>query len=114
MRGKQTLKILKATYGSGECVLDVTERLQGLVQNGHLSFSVSNGHFTDPCLGKLKTLRFAYELPGSDRFYTQEMQENGLIIAPLIGGDRIGIFYTNNSGPSKYLNRVLSQLEKAA
>jgi hypothetical protein len=108
------LKILKATYGSGDCVIDVTERLQQLVKNGCLSLVVSNHLFTDPCPGKVKTLHFAYELPGSDRFYTQQTNENELLMAPLIGGDRVGIFYTNNSIPSKYLERVLGQLKKAA
>jgi hypothetical protein len=108
------LKILKATYGSGDCALDVTEHLRRLVKNDRLSLVVSNSLFTDPCLGKVKTLHVAYELPGSDRFYTQQTEENGILIAPLVGGDKVGIFYTNNSIPPKYLERVLKQLEKAA
>lgn len=108
------MRILKATYGSGDCVLDVTERLQGLVKNGRLSIVVSNSLFTDPCPGKVKTLHFAYELPGSSQFYSQETTENGTVIAPLLGDNRIGIFYTNNTVPPKYLDRVLRQLEKAA
>src|SRR5215204_3857140 len=98
-KGKQQLKILEATYGHGTDVIDVTERLQGLVKNGHLCLTVSNSLFTDPCPGKVKTLRFTYDFSGSTQCYSHEVKEYGLAIAPLVGGDRIGIFYTNNSGP---------------
>src|SRR5680860_1603042 len=113
-QGKQKLKILKATYGSEDCGIDVTEGLQLLVKNGRLSLTVSNHFFTDPCPGKVKVLDFAYELPGNELFYSQQVKENGLLIAHLTGGDRIGIFYTNNSTPPKYLERVLTQIDRAA
>jgi hypothetical protein len=108
------LNILKATYGSGDCALDVTERLQRLVKNGHLDCVVSNTLFTDPCPDRIKTLRFVYELPSSNQFCVCESEEHKRVIAPLSGGDRIGILYTNQSVPAKFLYRVLDQLKKAA
>ena len=110
---RATLRILEATYGSGEDVVDVTAQLQALVRNGRLYFTVSNDLFSDPCLGKLKTLRFTYQLPGDDRRYAHEADEHRIVLLPRTGTKNVGIFYTNQSVPPKYLSRVLKQLEKA-
>jgi len=110
---RATLRILEATYGSGEDVVDVTAQLQALVRNGRLYFTVSNDLFSDPCLGKLKTLRFTYQLSGDDRRYAHEADEHRIVLLPRTGTKNVGIFYTNQSVPPKYLSRVLKQLEKA-
>jgi hypothetical protein len=112
--GDISLEIVQATYGAGDCQLDVTERLQRLVKNGNLSLVVENAHFTDPCPNMVKSLRVAYQLHGSARIHFQEVPEHDVFIAPLRGGDRVGIFYTNNPGSPKYLDRVLQQLKRAA
>jgi len=79
------LRILKATYGSSDHALDVTERLQGLVKNGHLFLTVSNSLFSDPCPGRFKTLRFAFDLPGGNQFYFHEVEEHRIVLAPTVG-----------------------------
>jgi hypothetical protein len=78
-KGIWGLKILKATYGTGDCVVDVTERVQAMVREGRLSLVVSNGFFTDPCPGKVKSLHFIYELPGSSQIYFHEVEEHNIV-----------------------------------
>lgn len=111
---KAHLRIVEATYGSGEEVVDVTEQLQRLVKNGHLYLTVSNNLFGDPCPGRVKTLRFTYELPDSDQWHSHEVAEHGIVLVPVTNTRNVGIFYTNLSVPPKYLERVLSQLEKSS
>jgi hypothetical protein len=76
------VKILKATYGSGNDIIDVTERLQALVTDGRISLAVSNDLFTDPCPGIVKTLRFSYEFPGSGQFHFHEVEEHQIVMVP--------------------------------
>jgi hypothetical protein len=78
-------RIVEATYGSGTDVVDVTARLQNLVRNGHLLFTVSNNVFTDPCPGKGKTLHFTYELFGDDQRHQHEVGEHQLVDLPPTG-----------------------------
>jgi hypothetical protein len=110
----QSLNILRASYGAGDCAIDVTERLQGLVKNGVLNLVVSNALFTDPCPNKVKELQLVCELPGSAQFHFLTTRENKRLLLPRAAGKKIGIFYTNNAVPLKYLDRVLQQLKKAA
>lgn len=79
------MRIIKATYGSGNCALDVTERLQGLVQDGQLRFVVSNSVFTDPCPGRIKSLHFTYQLVDDDQVGVQEVVEHGIVQLPISG-----------------------------
>jgi hypothetical protein len=108
------LRVIEATYGDGTDVVDVTERLQRLVNNGYLFLWVSNDLFGDPCVNRVKTLRLVYEVPESDATYYHEVEEHNPLLLPDTGTSKIGILYTNNSIPSKYLNRVLGQLKKAS
>jgi len=108
-----TLRILEATYGSGDCGADVTAQLEALVRNGRLNFTVSNSMFGDPCPNQVKTLHITYQLPGDYSEYTHEVPEHRVVWLPNTGSKNVGIFYTNLSVPSKYLTRVLRQLEKA-
>jgi hypothetical protein len=75
---------------------------------------VSNAIFSDPAHGKRKTLRFAYELVEGSQFYFHEINEGEFLFLPRYGGNRVGLFYTNNDIQQKYLDRVLGQLKKAA
>lgn len=105
---------MEATYGSGDKVVDVTQRLQVLVRNGTLCVTVTNGLFAiDPAPNVVKTLRFSYEIPGLEQTYQHEAEERSVVLIPSTGSKNVGIFYSNLSVPPKYLERVLRQLEKA-
>ena len=107
------MKVLDATFGHGNDVVDVTTRLQSLVRNRHLLLTVSNTLFGDPCPGRVKTLRFTYELSGDGRKYSHEAEEHEIVFVPRSGNKNVGIFYTNLSISPKYLQRVLEQLARA-
>ncbi len=102
-----------ATYGRDDEGIDVTPRLQSLVRNGRLSLNVSNKLFGDPVPGKSKTLRFEYELPGDDRRYVHEADEQRIVIVPNTRTKNIGIFYTSQVVEQKFFKRVLGQLALA-
>ena len=60
------LRILSATYGSGNRVIDVTNMLNSRVQNNALSISVNNETMgRDPAVGADKVLQVTYELNGN-------------------------------------------------
>ncbi len=60
------LRILSATYGSGNRVIDVTNMLNSRVQNNSLSLSVNNETMgRDPAVGADKVLQVTYELNGN-------------------------------------------------
>ena len=60
------LRILSATYGSGNRVIDVTNMLNSRVQNNALSMSVNNETMgQDPAVGADKVLQVTYELNGN-------------------------------------------------
>src|SRR6266571_5911398 len=51
------IEILQATYGAGSQQIDVTAKVQSLVQSGQMNVRVGNHLFgTDPAFGKVKTL----------------------------------------------------------
>jgi hypothetical protein len=104
------VRIHEATYGRGDEGIDVTPRLQSLVQDGRLSFTVSSKLFGDPCPGKTKTLRFTYELPGDDDHHIHEADDGRIVIVPIAPSKNVGIFYTSQVIDSKYFRRVLGQL----
>jgi hypothetical protein len=76
--------IVEATYGSGTDVVDVTAQVQHRVRHGHLSLTVSNALFGDPCPNKVKKLRFKYELAGDNQLYRHEADEYQIVsLGPL-------------------------------
>ena len=79
VRGQPITKIIEATYGHGADVVDVTAQLQKRIRNGHLSLTVSNIMFGDPCPNKVKTLRFTYQVAGDSRHHWHEMMENRIV-----------------------------------
>src|SRR5215204_4553081 len=84
------MRILKATYGYGDCAADMTERVQSLVKNGHLFQRVSNDIFGDPCPGTFKELRVAYELPNSGQVFYSKAPENSTLVIPQAGDEPTG------------------------
>jgi hypothetical protein len=57
----QPPQIVQATYGAGETQMDVTEKVQSLVQSGQTNVRVGNHLFgKDPLSGKTKTLSVVF------------------------------------------------------
>lgn len=102
-----------ATYGRDDEGIDVTPRLQALVRDDRLSFTVSSKLFGDPAPGKWKTLRFEYELRGDDRRHVHEAEDERIVMIPNTRTKSIGIFYTSQVVDPKYFKRVLGQLALA-
>lgn len=61
---KQTLKIIKAVYGTEEKTLDATSVINQLVNNNRLEVIVNNELVGDPDYGKVKSLTITYEING--------------------------------------------------
>ena len=79
VRDRPIMRIIEATYGDGADVVDVTAQLQERLRDGHLSLTVSNTLFGDPCLNRVKTLRFTYEVAGDSRQHRHEVEENRIV-----------------------------------
>lgn len=63
--GNRGLQIVRAEYGVGDRTVDVTNRLNSLIQNGQLNFQVSNQIMGgDPFPGERKTLTITYTYDG--------------------------------------------------
>jgi hypothetical protein len=107
------VKIHWATYGRDDDGIDVTPRLQSLVENNRLSFTVSYKLFGDPVPGRSKTLRFEYELPGDEGRHVYEAHDDRIVVIPNTRTKNIGIFYTAQIIDQKYFRRVLDQLALA-
>ncbi|SRR6266487_2239356 len=59
------IQILQATYGAGSQQIDVTAKVQSLVQSGRMNVRVENHLFgTDPSFGKTKTLSVLFSSNG--------------------------------------------------
>ena len=59
------IQILRATYGAASQQIDVTAKVQSLVQSGQLNVRVGNHLFgTDPAFGKVKTLSVLFSSDG--------------------------------------------------
>jgi hypothetical protein len=72
--------ITRATYGAGHNRMDVTRRVQSLVQDGRLNFRLTNESLgvLDPAPGRVKDLRIQVRQPnGQLRSY--QFQEKGVV-----------------------------------
>lgn len=72
--------ITRATYGAGHNRIDVTRRVQSLVQDGRLNFRLTNESLgvPDPAPGRVKDLRIQVRQPnGQPRSY--QFQEKGVV-----------------------------------
>ena len=78
------LRIVQATYGGGGRVLDVTGRLQSLIQGDRLSIRASNDAMGgDPARGADKKLTVIYEWQGAR--YQAEVNEDNSLALPRSG-----------------------------
>jgi hypothetical protein len=77
------LQILSAKYGSGRQQVDVTSRLQSLVNNGRLSVQVNNGSMAvgDPAPQQPKNLFVSYSV-GNGQRQTRTVQEGSYLTLP--------------------------------
>jgi hypothetical protein len=79
--------IVRATYGAGHNRIDVTPRVQSLVQNGRLNFRLTNESLgvPDPAPGRVKELSIQMRQPnGQTRSY--QFQEKGIVSLRVGGG----------------------------
>lgn len=77
------LQILSAKYGAGRQQVDVTSRLQSLVNNGRLNVQVSNGSMAvgDPAPNVPKSLFVSYSL-GNGQRQTRTVREGAYLTLP--------------------------------
>jgi DnaJ-like protein C11, C-terminal len=79
--GTSELRILTASYGTGNRSADVRQLLQSRVQNNQLNLQVTNSTMGgDPVRGASKTLRIRYQWAG--RTYDVAVQENQWVSIP--------------------------------
>jgi hypothetical protein len=71
------LKIIKATYGSGETFLDITDQLNKLVNKGKLKIVLNNDIAGDPTPGSVKVGKIKYELNG--KIFEKDYTENDTV-----------------------------------
>lgn len=74
------LQIWKATYGSEEKTVDITDKLAALVKDNTLRVSASNEIAGDPHKGVVKALRIEYLVDGEHR--TKSAKEGEEVVLP--------------------------------
>jgi len=81
--GNNRLQILSAKYGAGRAQVDVTGRLQSLVNNGRLNIPVSNGAMavSDPAPNVPKSLFVTYSV-GNGARQTRTVREGSQLSLP--------------------------------
>lgn len=79
--------IVRATYGAGHNRIDVTPRVQSLVQNGRLNFRLTNESLgvPDPAPGRVKELRIQMRQPNG-QMHSYQFQEKGIVSLRVGGG----------------------------
>ncbi|MBZ5625262.1 MAG: DUF3395 domain-containing protein [Acidobacteriia bacterium] len=83
------LRIVQATYGEGARQMDVTARLQSMVQNDRLSFRANNDSMGgDPARGADKRLTVIYDWQGQR--YQANVDEDNTITLPRAGDQVVG------------------------
>jgi hypothetical protein len=77
------LQILSAKYGAGRRQVDVTSRLQSLVNNGRLDIQVTLGSLAvgDPAPNVVKTLFVSYSV-GNGKRHTRSARDGGYLTLP--------------------------------
>jgi hypothetical protein len=77
-----SFKVLKANYGVGQSVMDVTEKLNSKIKDNRLTFAVTNESFNkDPAPLKKKVLTIEYEDESGD-VHEKEFREGVVIELP--------------------------------
>src|SRR5258707_150333 len=59
-----SLRIISAKWGAGARQADVSQKLQGLIKDGHLEFTVIVVTLGEPAYGVVKDLEVIYEFEG--------------------------------------------------
>ncbi len=79
--------IVRANYGAGHNRIDVTQRVQSLVQNGRLNFRLTNESLgvPDPSPGRVKELRIQMRQPNG-QMHSYQFQEKGIVSLRVGGG----------------------------
>lgn len=80
LKGREELRIIQANYGTPSNSIDVTQRLNELIQNGRLTTVASNELAGDPDVGVAKTLEVKYEHNGIT--ITKKYSENEPVDLP--------------------------------
>ena len=58
------ISVMRATYGYGDKLVDVTNEIRGRVQTGQMSIRAGNDLAGDPAFGKVKSLTIHYSIGG--------------------------------------------------
>jgi hypothetical protein len=80
IRNKGSLEILKATYGFGSTIIDITANLKKAVIDNKLKIVLSNNIAGDPIIGKVKRGVIEYKI--GRRKITKEYIEGDIIDVP--------------------------------
>jgi len=64
-QGSTAISVMRATYGYGDKLVDVTSEIQNRVQRGQMSIRAGNDLAGDPAFGKVKTLTIQYSIGGA-------------------------------------------------
>ena len=80
-QSQPVVQVLQATYGAGSHQIDVTAKVQSLVESGQMNVRVGNHLFgTDPVFGKVKTLSVLFSSDGV-RYQTEIREGEALSLA---------------------------------
>jgi hypothetical protein len=63
-RASTAIDVMRATYGYGEKLVDVTNEIRGRVRAGQMSIRASNDLAGDPAFGNVKSLTIQYSIGG--------------------------------------------------
>jgi hypothetical protein len=63
-RASTAINVMRATYGYGDKLVDVTNEIRGRVQAGQMSIRAGNDLAGDPAFGKVKSLTIQYSIGG--------------------------------------------------
>jgi len=89
-------QIVQATYGAGDVQMDVTEKVQSLVQSGQTNVRVGNHLFgKDPIFGKVKTLSVLFSSNGVQ--YRTDIREGEPLSLPTAPLDQSNIASQNQA-----------------
>jgi hypothetical protein len=104
------LKIIKATYGDVDCIL----QLQSRINNNRIIIRSNNEIVGDTRPGSIKYLEVELEYNGV--VYKESTIEGNLFVFPKTNYNRLGIFYSNNNNASIYpaIQASLKSIQKAA
>lgn len=112
------LKIVKATYGNGDQVNDVTEALQkhaGGLPGVFLMITPSNKYFgPDPAPRKAKVLTVIYTDGGAEKSVTIPEREQGFIVADVEPAQEFKVlraFYGSGSEWKEVTDKILPVIE---